>query len=45
MVVEIKGKYLLQTEGDWIIDWREPLLHYVVKNYHYVRDVIAKLKD
>lgn len=42
---EIKGKYYLQTNADWVLDPAEPLLHSQVKDYNNTKDVIAKLHD
>lgn len=42
---EIKGKYYLQTNVDWILDPNAPLLHAEVKNYNDTDAVIAKLHD
>lgn len=39
----IDGKYHYQTEGDWILDYRQPLLHTYVKDYHDTNDVINRL--
>lgn len=42
---EIKGKYYLQTDVDWILDPQAPLLHADVNDYNDSAAVIAKLHD
>lgn len=43
MGIEIDGKYILQTEADWILDPRPPLLHTQVLDYNQADTVIAQL--
>lgn len=43
MGVEHAGKYYLQTQADWLIDSREPLLHVQVDDYNDVDAVIPQL--
>ncbi len=43
MGIEIKGKYKLQTEADWILDARAPMLHSQVDSYYDADTVIGQL--
>jgi len=43
MGMEYHGVYVLQTEADWLLDPREPLLHKNVEDYHQVEEVIKEL--
>lgn len=44
MGIEIKGKYMLQNAADWILDYREPLLHVDVHDYNDAEKIIEKLR-
>ena len=43
MGVEFNGKFILQTQADWLLDNEQPLLHQEVSDYNHVDDVIKKL--
>lgn len=43
MGMELDGKYILQTEADWILDPRAPLLHANVVDYNQADTVITQL--
>lgn len=45
MGIEIRGKYVLQNEADWITDHRKPLLHVEVDDYNDHAAVIKKLRS
>lgn len=40
---EHEGKYLMHTQGDWIQDTSEPLLHSQVDDYYDVNKILSKL--
>lgn len=43
MGMEQNGKYILQTEADWILDRHAPLLHTEVVDYHDAETVMLQL--